>query len=70
MRLSHSIFKGEWLKPKLRQGYMPALNVRLDGDINELIINYSGQYYSLCYGYFSRKIEDLSRILGIKAIVI
>jgi len=49
---------------------MPALNVRLDGDINELIINYSGQYYSLCYGYFSRKIEDLSRILGIKAIVI
>ena len=61
---------GEGLKTELRQGYMPALDVRLDGDINRFIQNYSGQHYAICYGDLSREIEDLARILGIKTIMV
>ncbi len=63
-------FTGEGLDTELRQGYMPALDVKLDGDMNKLIQNYSGQHYAICYGDLSKEIEDLARILGIRAIII
>ena len=47
---------------------MPALDVRLDGDINALIRNYSGQHYAICYGDISEEIEMLAKILHINAI--
>ena len=59
---------GEGLKTELRQGYMPSLDVRLDGDINRFIQNYSGQHYAICYGDLSSEIEDFAKILGIKTI--
>ncbi len=52
----------------VRQGYMPALDVRLDGDIETLIESYSGQHYAICYGDYSDGIEALARILGIRTI--
>jgi len=59
---------GEGLETELRQGYMPAIDVRLDGDISELVKHYSGQHYAICFGDLSSKIEALAAILGIKTI--
>lgn len=59
---------GEGLQTDLRQGYMPALDVRLDGDVGNFIRNYSGQHYAICYGDLTCEIEDLAKILGLKAI--
>ncbi|MHB1454171.1 MAG: hypothetical protein ACYCYM_09515 [Saccharofermentanales bacterium] len=61
-------FTGRGLDTDLRQGYMPALDVELDGDVNDLVKNYSGQHYAICYGDVSLKIESLAKIMGIKAI--
>ena len=61
-------FTGQGLETDLRQGYMPALDIKLDGDIRNLIENYAGQHYAICYGDVSSKIEALSKIMGIKAI--
>ena len=59
---------GQGLKTELRQGYMPALDVRISGDINRFIENYSGQHYAICYGDLTAEIQDLANILGIKAV--
>ena len=59
---------GQGLKTELRQGYMPALDVRPDGDAKRFVDNISGQHYAICYGDLSNEIEDLARILGINVI--
>lgn len=59
---------GEGLATEKRQGYMPALDVALDGDINKLLQNYAGQHYAICYGDVSGKIEELASMLHIKAV--
>jgi L-fucose isomerase-like protein len=61
-------FTGEGLPSELRQGVMPALDVRLDGDIGRLVSEYSGQHFALCYGDCSAKIECLCTMLGIRAV--
>ncbi len=61
-------FTGEGLETELRQGYMPALDIRLDGDINQLIRHYSGQHYAICYGDLSARIEALAAIMGIETL--
>jgi L-fucose isomerase-like protein len=53
---------------KLRGGYMPSLDVALDGDMDTLIKNYSGQHFALCYGDLSSEIEALARILKIQTV--
>jgi len=61
---------GEGLETELREGYMPALDVRLDGDINKFIDNFSGQHYAICYGDLMEEIKDLSVILGFDTVKI
>jgi L-fucose isomerase-like protein len=61
-------FTGEGLETELRQGYMPALDVRIDGDMEKLTEHYAGQHFAICYGDVSQEIEDLAGILGIRAI--
>ena len=58
----------EGLATEKRQGYMPALDVALDGDVNKLISNYAGQHYAICYGDISGKIEELAAMLHIKTV--
>jgi L-fucose isomerase-like protein len=60
-------FTGQGQPTQLRQGYMPALDVRLGGNINDLISAYAGQHYAICYGDVSAAIEDYCTIKGIKA---
>ena len=55
---------GDGLETELRDGYMPALDIRLDGDINNFIDNFSGQHYAICYGDLTAEIKDLAGILG------
>lgn len=59
---------GLGLHTNLRQGYMPALDVLLDGDVNDFIKNYNGQHYAICYGDLSEEIETLSKMLKIRTI--
>lgn len=61
-------FTGNGLKSELRQGYMPALDVEIDGCMNDLIAHYSGQHYAIVYGDLSAELEDLANRLGIRAI--
>jgi L-fucose isomerase-like protein len=59
---------GEGLPTQLRQGYMPALDVKIDGSIEKMIDYFAGQHYAICYGDLSKEIEELSRIMGIECI--
>ena len=61
-------FTGEALPTELRQGYMPAVDVRLDGRVENLVKCYSGQHYAICFGDVSERIEALASMLQIKAI--
>jgi len=61
-------FTGTGLETELRQGYMPALDVRIDGDVSELVKNYSGQHYAICYGDISSQIENFAKTANIKTI--
>jgi len=61
---------GEGLETELRQGYMPALDVKLDGDMKRFVTYFSGQHYAICYGDLSRELEELAAILGIEALKI
>ena len=61
-------FTGQGMPTEKRQGYMPALDIKLDGDINELIKQYAGQHFAICYGDVSAEIEDYCLIKGIKSI--
>ena len=58
-------FTGEGLETKKRQGWMPALDVRMDGNVNDFLAHCSGQHYAICYGDCTEEIEMLARILRI-----
>lgn len=64
------LITGEGLDTELRQGFMPALKVKLDGQVETLVANYAGQHFAICYGDWSMQIMDLCQLLGIRAIVI
>lgn len=61
-------FTGQGLDTQLRQGCMPALDVRLDGDIEAFLREANGQHYAICYGDASREIECYAKLMGIKAV--
>jgi L-fucose isomerase-like protein len=64
------VITGHGLDTDLRQGYMPALKVKLDGQVENLVKNYAGQHFAICYGDYSKQIVDLCNLLGINAIMI
>ncbi|MBT7123403.1 MAG: hypothetical protein HN948_10390, partial [Clostridia bacterium] len=61
-------FTGQGQPTQKRQGYMPALDVLLDGDVNDLVKNYAGQHFAIAYGDLSRQIEDYCLLKGIRAV--
>jgi len=61
-------FTGQGLDTPLRQGYMPALDVRLDGSCAEFLRHANGQHYAICYGDVSKEIETYAGMMGIKTI--
>jgi L-fucose isomerase-like protein len=65
------VFTGEALpESKLRQGYMPAIEVRIDGSMEELVSHYSGQHYAFGYGDWSLEIMEYCRLCGIETIFV
>ena len=50
-----------------RQGWAPAINLELEGDVREFIANLTSQHYAVCYGDLAEEIGDLARILCIPA---
>ena len=61
-------FTGQGLDTELRQGCMPALDIEVDGDMDTIVDNYSGQHFAICYGDLSEEIEELAGMMGIKTI--
>ncbi|MFB0545800.1 MAG: hypothetical protein ACETWB_02720 [Anaerolineae bacterium] len=58
---------GAGLPSTRRQGWAPAIDVQLDGDVNVFIEKLTTQHYPLAYGDLSAEIEDLAWIVGIPA---
>ena len=59
----HFIYgKGEGLKTELRQGYMPALDVRLEESSEEFIKKFHGQHYAFVYGDYTAELTALEKI--------
>ena len=50
-----------------RQGWAPAVDLELDGEVDELINSLTTQHYTVCYGDFSAELDDVARILCIPA---
>lgn len=61
-------FTGEGLETRKRQDWMPALDVRLDGRMEDLLKHYSGQHYAICYGDVTHEIEMLAKLLKVPAV--
>ncbi len=59
---------GTGLPTELRQGYMPALDVDIQGKTEDFIANLAGQHYAFCYGDFSSELTKLAKIMKIKCI--
>lgn len=59
---------GNGLPTEPRGGCMPALDVDLDGDANELCKHYAGQHYALAYGDWADELESFAKLMGIKTI--
>ncbi len=59
----HFIYgKGTGLPTELRQGYMPALDVKLDMSAEEFIQNFAGQHYAFVYGDYMAELKALEKI--------
>ena len=58
---------GTGLPTEPRGGCMPALDVELDGDVNELCRQYAGQHYALVYGDWSQEISAFATLMGIES---
>ena len=61
-------FTGQGLETQLRQGYMPALDLRLDGGCDGFLREANGQHYAVCYGDMSKEIEAYAMLMGIRAV--
>ena len=59
---------GTGLPTEPRGGCMPARDVDLDGDANELCKHYAGQQYALVYGDWAEELESFAKLMGIKTI--
>ena len=59
----HFIYgKGEGLETELRQGYMPALDVRIEESAEDFIKKFHGQHYAFVYGDFTVELAALEKI--------
>ena len=59
---------GQGLQTGLRDGCMPALDVRLDGKLEDFVSAYAGQHYAICYGDCSAELEMFAGLKGIKTV--
>ena len=59
---------GTGLPTELRQGYMPALDVDINGKTESLVDHFAGQHYAFCYGDLSKEINQLAEIMKIECI--
>jgi L-fucose isomerase-like protein len=65
------VFTGDVLPGSLpRQGYMPAVEVRIDGSMDELFMQFNGQHYAYAYGDWSREILEYCRLCGIRTVYV
>jgi L-fucose isomerase-like protein len=59
---------GQGQETQLRDGCMPALDVKLDGNLADFVKEYAGQHYALCFGDYTRELEHYAALMGIKAV--
>ena len=61
---------GQGLPTSPRSGCMPALDVHLDGSIEDFCSAYAGQHYALAYGDYSTELAAFARLIDFSAICI
>lgn len=60
----HFIYgKGSGLPTELRQGFMPALDVKLDVPSEKFIKDFAGQHYAFVYGDYTAELEALEKLI-------
>ncbi|MEN6301784.1 MAG: hypothetical protein ABFD96_03625 [Armatimonadia bacterium] len=59
---------GSGVDTDLRQGKFPALQIEMDGSPARLMEIIPSQHFALCYGDVSQQLEDVCRILGLRAL--
>lgn len=59
------LMTGEGVSTPLRQGYMPAIDIKPDGSLEKMMGNFGGQHFAMCYGDYANEIHDLAKLLGI-----
>jgi len=62
------VLVGETAPTELRQGRFPAIRVKLEESIDEILENMSGQHFAVAYGDQSEDLRELCRYLGIEYI--
>jgi len=62
------VASGEGLESEPRQGFYPALEVRLDGGAEAFVETMPSQHYAFCYGDHAAALGALARLLGIEVV--
>jgi L-fucose isomerase-like protein len=62
------VLVGETAPTELRQGRFPAIRVKLEESIDEILENISGQHFAVAYGDQSGDLKELCRYLGVEYI--
>lgn len=57
---------GKAIETELRQGIMPAMNIKLDCSVDNFKNNFPSQHYAICYGNISNEVEELCRIMNVQ----
>jgi len=57
---------GQGIKTEPRGGCQPALNVELDGKVEDLCREYAGQHFALAYGDLSEEIELFAQLMNLE----
>lgn len=59
---------GEGIETDLRQGFLPALDVKILGDPERFVDSLTSQHYALGYGDFRKELRALAELLGVEAV--
>lgn len=56
---------GTGIETQLRQGRFPAINIKIDGEMDKFLASFESQHYAICYGDYIEQISQLCELLDI-----
>ncbi|MCL5985604.1 MAG: hypothetical protein M1371_03460 [Actinobacteria bacterium] len=61
---------GTGVETQLRQGRFPALNIKIDGEMDKFLKSFESQHYAICYGDYVEQISQLCELLDMDVEII